>query len=271
MLKILKYHMSVISCYINLSIKRQIEYPAFMLSFLIRVPVQYFIGIWMIKVVTDNFQTLNGWDFSQLSFIYSLSLLSSGLMGFLFLQVFYMSSLVIKGEFDRMLLRPLGVFFQFIWRTTTLVSLFDLIPGIVIFSYACKQVNFVWSSTNIIKLILVIIGGVLIRASYFIITGSISFWKKNSSALAQIGHIVIERSTMYPLSIYPNFIQFFFTFILPFGFISFYPACEFLGKYNRFIMPNGLSFITIIVGIVFFLIGIFVFNRGLKAYESSGT
>lgn len=271
MLKRLIYYIKLANCSSKLSIKRQMEYPAFLISWLIKIPVQYFSGIWMLKVITDKFQNINGWDFKELAFIYGLSLLSNGLMVIIFTQTRYMDSMIIKGEFDRMILRPADIFFQFVTYSINFIGLIDLIPGIIIFIYACDNIHFVWNGINFIKLFGVIVGGTMIRGAFYIIMGSIAFWTKKNSSLISTGITMLERTTMYPLSIYPFFIQILFTVVLPFGFISFYPACEFLGQEDRFLVPVGLSVWTPLIGCVCFFVAICIFRNGLKIYESSGS
>jgi ABC-2 type transport system permease protein len=76
---------------------------------------------------------------------------------------------------------------------------------------------------------------------------------------------------MYPLNIYPWILQLIFTFLIPIGFISYYPASEFLGKESGFHIPLSMALWTPVVGIVCFIISQFIFSIGMKKYESSGS
>ncbi len=77
---------------------------------------------------------------------------------------------------------------------------------------------------------------------------------------------------MYPLSIYPYVLQVIFTFIIPIGFISFYPAAEFLGKGSEsFQLPLNFALATPAVGLVCFMLSQWIFRRGMKSYESAGS
>lgn len=266
-----KHYLSVAVCFARISIQSQIEYPLFLISWALAVPLQGFAGVLLLKVIVDRFNPIAGWTFPQLAFLYGLGLLSSGLMVILFIRTWGIESLVIEGGFDRMLLRPMGIFFQLQSSYFNFIGFFDIFPAVVIFIYGCKASGFVWSLSNIIKLLLVIFGGVLIYASYFTISGSVAFWTKRSRSLLGIGWALLERTTQYPLIIYPRFVQIIFTFILPFGFISFYPSCDFLGKDERFILPAGLAIWTPVVGVLMFILAHSIFNLGLKKYEGSGS
>jgi len=73
------------------------------------------------------------------------------------------------------------------------------------------------------------------------------------------------------MTIYPHFIQFVLTFIVPIAFISFYPVCEILGKSGQIVFPVSVSVCTPIIGIIMFILAITIFNLGLKNYESAGS
>jgi ABC-2 type transport system permease protein len=75
----------------------------------------------------------------------------------------------------------------------------------------------------------------------------------------------------YPLSLYPKILQILLTVVVPFGFITFYPAQFFLSK-NDFLMFNPvLQYLNPLVGIVVLCAAFFVWNQGLKRYNSSGS
>lgn len=271
MIPTLKHYGSVAVCFARLAIQRQLEYPLFLFSWLLMIPIQYFSGIWMLKIIVDRFQPLKGWDFPDLAFIYGLGLLSHGILVVLFINTWHMDRMVIDGSFDRLLLRPMNVFFQLVASYFNFIGLIDLIPGTIIFIYGCNLVGFDWSIANFSKLVLVLIGGVLIRAALFISLGTIAFWTKRNSSMVGFALSMLERATMYPLSIYPYAIQVLFTFIIPIGFISFYPAVEFLDKSSGFRIPFDLALWTPVIGLICFILSQQLFKYGLKNYESAGS
>ena len=75
---------------------------------------------------------------------------------------------------------------------------------------------------------------------------------------------------MYPFSMYPEWMQFILTFLIPVGWVSFYPASGLLGIENRFCNGLLLPFVTLMVGIVVMLAAGAYFHAGLKKYESAG-
>ena len=254
-----------------MSIQRTLEYPVELIGWLFANPLQFVLGIATIKFVIAEFGTLNGWTFGELAFLYGLAVISHGLSVIFFVQTWFMGSAMLEGEFDILMLRPMNVLFQFFFRFFYLIGITDLIPGIVIFIYGCSQIHLVWSFINILMLISVLIGATLIRGAVFLFTGSLAFWTKSRNSFLFLNFAIFDQTTKYPLSIYPRVIQMIFTFLIPLGFIGFYPASDFLDKGNIFNSSGTMPWVTLVVGFFVFWIVTRIFRRGLRKYESAGT
>lgn len=269
-----RYYLSVFTFGFRLSFKKELQYASYTFCWLIMIPLSCFSGFYVLKVIMDSSGDLNGWTFGQVAFLYGLSLFSHAFQDLLFIQTRWIDERILNGEFDRMLLRPMGVFFQFCSGNVNICGIYDLIPGLIIFFYGCSLVDFSWTPGNIISVLAITAGGTMISAAVYTITGSLAFWTKKSSMLVDFNLNLISKTTSYPLSIYPKWFARFFTFVIPLGFISFYPACGLLGieSGSDFPLPLELPFFCLAVGAVWFWIGKKVFEFGLKSrYESSGS
>lgn len=258
----------------GLRLKVELEYSSYLFCWMFMIPLEIFSGIYVLKVVMDRIGMLNGWSFGQVAFLYGLGVFSHGFQDLFFIHTRYIENCIIQGEFDRMLLRPMGVFFQFCSGTFNLCGLFDLIPGLIIFGYGCIEVGFQWTFINIILLLLVIVGGTMIQAAIFTITGSIAFWTKKSSIFVVVNLQMFDKTTQWPMVIYPNWFIRIFSFLIPMGFVSFYPTCGFLGISSGidFPLPLDMTIWTPIVGIFWFFLAKKFFYLGLETrYESAGS
>jgi len=254
----------------KMHLQGQMEYPSFLIGWFISNALQFAVGIGTLKVIMIQFQNINGWEFNQIAFMYGLGIISHALSIIIFIQTWYIDGLVVHGELDRMLLRPMSVYFQFCVNYLNLIGLTDMLPGIIIFIYGAIAVGFTLSFFNIISVILVITGATMLRGGIYTIAGSVGFWTKSNRELTKVVTRLGDLAIMYPLTIYNRIVQSIFTFILPLGFISFYPASDFLGKESGFEFPGIVSVWTLAAGILFLLLGRGLFNLGLKHYDSSG-
>ena len=254
----------------KMHLQGQMEYPSFLIGWFLSNALQFFLGLGTLKVITIQFQNINGWEFNQIAFMYGLGIISHALSIIIFIQTWYIDGLVIHGELDRMLLRPMSVYFQFCVHYLNLIGLTDMLPGIIIFIYGAISVGFKLSFFNIISVILVIAGATMLRGGIYTIVGSVGFWTKSTRNLTTVVLRLGDLSIMYPLTIYNRIVQSIFTFILPLGFISFYPASNFLGKDTGFEFPGIVALWTLAAGILFITLGRTLFNIGLKHYDSAG-
>jgi len=254
----------------KLNLQGQMEYPSFLIGWFLSNMLQFGVGLGTLKVITIQFQNINGWEFNQIAFMYGLGIISHALSIIIFIQTWYIDGLVIYGGFDRMLLRPMNVYFQFCFDYINLIGLTDMLPGIIIFIYGAISVAFKVSFLNIISVMLVIAGATMIRGGIYTLVGSIGFWTKSTRSLTTATENIFVKSIMYPMTIYNRTIQAIFTFLLPVGFIAFYPASAFLGKDAGFEFPGSVPLWTLGVGILVMIIAWRVFSIGLKHYDSAG-
>jgi ABC-type uncharacterized transport system, permease component len=268
--KRLLYYLEVGRYSIKLEIQRQMEYPSFLFGWLIANPTHFVLGLVSIKIVIANFGSLNGWNFNEVAFLYGIASMSHGLTTVVFIQTWYIQYLVTEGEFDRFLLRPLNIFFQFSVMDFNLIGFTDLLPAVCILIYGCRLVGFKPTFINLIMLIAAIVGATLIRGALYLATCSLAFWTKRSP-FADLDSKIIYYTSRYPLTIYPNIFQILFTYIIPLGFVSFYPASAFLHKGTSIPLYGNMCFISLLMGIVMYTIGYMIFKSGLSRYESSGS
>jgi ABC-2 type transport system permease protein len=263
----LKHYTSVGYYYAKLAVQRQVEYPLFLVTWFVFNFLQWFGWFFFIKVLSSRFQGIAGWAFPELLFLFSLSLISHGLVVIFFIQTWGIGRMIIRGEFDLILLKPMDSFFLFMVRNVNFIGIADLLPGIIIFFISCGLLHFHFGAIQILKILIVIMGGTLIRTSFFLIANSSAFWNMNRDRLSAVTLNVLESCSMYPITIFPYFFQVILTYFLPIAFISYYPALELLGKGHSIL---SYSLISLFIGLLLFLAGYGLFNQGMKNYESTG-
>ena len=269
-IKTLTHYFEVTFACIRMAILTIVEYPSSIAGWLLSNPLQFIVGFATIQFVVQEFGEINGWSYGQLAFLYGLSVISHALSMIFFIQGWFMGYYVLEGEFDRYLTRPLGVLYQFFFTQINIFGITDLLPGIVVFLYGCHKVGFAWSLQNILCILALLIGATLIRGGIYILIGTTSFFTRSANDFGQYTQEIFDKTTMYPLSMYPESLQFLLTYLIPIGWVSFYPVSSMLGVDNGLTGFPGAIGLTFVIGIaVIVMAGIF-FNYGLKKYESAG-
>lgn len=255
---------------IRIAILAVLEYPANFIGWLLSNPIQFLVGFATIRFVVAEFGNINGWNYGQLAFLYGLSVISHALSMIFFVNGWFMGWWVLDGEFDRLLTRPMSVVYQFFFSNINIMGVTDLVPGIMVFAYGCYQVSFPWSLTNVLLVLVLLLGATLIRGGLYIMLGCSSFWTRSAVDFGGFAQELMDKTTMYPISMYPESLQFILTYIIPIGWVSFYPMSSLLGIDNGLVNGGLAIAVTLFVGILVILAAAGVFKAGLKRYESAG-
>ncbi len=264
----LKHYYELTVYNIHIALLTIVEYKTELLGWLISNPIQFVVGFATIQFVVNEFGSIDGWNYGQLAFLYGLSVISHALSMIFFVRCWFMGYFILDGDFDRYMVRPVSVLYQFLFGEFNVIGLTDLIPGICVFIYGCIKVSFHWTLGSALLILVTILGATLIRGGIYLFIGTIAFFAKGLNDLGGLTQELFDRTTMYPLSMYPRALQFILTFLIPIGWVSFYPASSLLHKTTAF--PASLSFLTLLIGIIVLGLASLFFKSALRRYESAG-
>ena len=206
----------------------------------------------------------------EMAFLYSLLILSQGLVASIFSGLIDFSTQVRDGNYDRTLVRPLSPLVQVIMNGFEISGIAHIILGIASFLVANSFLNIRWGFENGLIFILVVLGGSLILAGIRIIIAAIAFWAVNNSSLVHLFVYSSREFLLYPLNIYSGGVRLLLTFLIPLGFINFYPAHYFLGKSTGNLFHPYFIFATFPIGLFIYGVSLIIWRYGQDAYESAG-
>jgi ABC-2 type transport system permease protein len=189
----------------------------------------------------ERFGSIKGWTLYEVALCYSVihiafSISECCARGF---DVF--SGLVVRGEFDRILLRPRGTVLQVLGSRFEFTRVGRLMQGAAVFILAVSNLSIQWNITKVATLILMVVSGVFVFTGIFILAATLCFWTIQGIEVANIFTDGGREMSQYPLSIYKKWVTRFFTFIIPFGCVSYLPLMFVLNK----VEGNGLLFMLI--------------------------
>ena len=177
--------------------------------------------------------------------------------------LFFSSSYIISGKLSNVILKPVNPFLFISAQSFEPSELFSFIVGFVIFIYAVIISHI--SLIDAFFLILLIIPGILMLLGIFLIIASLAkYIPKIDESFTPLMSIL--NYAQYPTTIYPGFIKFILTWLLPYSLIAFYPVALIMGKASNGIVMFFLPF----YGFLLFIIGYLLFNRTVKNYQSTG-
>ena len=246
------------------------EYRASFLIFLFTLLTFYAAQISTIGIVITRFKTIGGWSMGEMAFLYSLLILSQGIVTFIFSGILDFSNYVRDGTFDRFLVRPLSPLSQVILGGFEITGFAHIILGFLTFYMANSLIEVHWNSLNALVFLTVVVGGALILGSIRIIIAGIAFYAVNTNSLVHLFVFSSREFLLYPLNIYSGGLKFLLTFIVPLAFINFYPAHYFLNKSGENLFHPMFVFGTFPIGIFMMIFALWFWRKGQDAYESAG-
>ena len=225
-------------------------------------------GILFLYLVFEQIPDLQGWSLEQLIFIYGFAQIPRGI-DHLFTDNIWLVAwrLVINGDFDRYMLRPMNVFFQVIAEKLQPDALGELLVGTILVVYSAVKGVVVLDAVHIALFVVSVLAGALIYTSIKLLFASLAFWIKRSGPFLQLAYDMAEFAK-YPTEIYAKALRFVITWVIPFAFVAYLPAGYFLNAG----IGNHMGVIGIECAIAggFWLIAYAVFHKGISIYESAG-
>ncbi|HLO02311.1 MAG TPA: ABC-2 family transporter protein, partial [Symbiobacteriaceae bacterium] len=186
------------------------------------------VALIFLVVIFGQVPDLAGWRREEVFFIYGYFLWPSTFFGALSNGIWsFADQYVIKGELDRLLLRPASPLFQLILEGVQLESLLGLISGTVIMFWAGVRLGLTLHWYDPLLLLLLTAGSTLIYLGVYLSLMCISFWYDGRTGILPLLWNV-NNYGRYPAPIYNKALRILLTWVLPFAFVGFYPAAYFL-------------------------------------------
>lgn len=222
-----------------------------------------FIFLWGLFTAIPEVQ---GWDLWEMAFLYGLMVVPRGLVELLFDGTWRLRLLINTGEFDRVLLRPMSPLVQVFTQIFTVHSFGTTGLGFIILIYVSHQVGIVWTVGKLLYLLITLVSSTAIISSINLMTNCIGFWEPSATSTVPFMVANTTELAKFPLSIYSPALQFLFSWILPFAFISYYPGILLLDRPET----TWVSYISMLPALILMGIANLVWRVGMTRYQSSG-
>ncbi len=224
------------------------------------------MGIAFLYLVFEQIPDLKGWTLDQLIFIYGFAQIPRGI-DHLFTDNIWLVAwwMVVDGDFDRYMLRPMNVFFQVICEKLQPDALGELLVGTILVILSLSKGIVIVDAAHVIWFVISIAAGAVIYTSVKLFFASIAFWVKQSGPFLQVAYDMANFAK-YPTEIYAKVIRFIITWIIPFAFVAYLPASYFLMEKS----PWTTIGIECVIALLFWIISYSVFQYGISKYESAG-
>ncbi len=258
------HYFSLINSYFRIGILNELQYRANFWSNLLQSAVSLVLSLGGLGLVFSHTDTLAGWSASELLVLIGIYYMMSGVIATFIrpsMELFLQD--VRNGTLDFVLIKPADAQFLVSIRRVSIWSLIDVIVGMVLVTTGLLRLQSSVSFWQAAGFLVVLIAGVIIVYSFWIILSTVAFW------FIKIENILVIFQSMYqagrwPVSIYPSFLRVALTFLVPVAFAVTVPAEVLVGR------ATPLTLLTaILVALIIFLIARWFWNTGVKNYSGA--
>ncbi len=224
-----------------------------------------------VVVLFGRIPALAGWSVGEVTLGFSLALISFGLAETFASGFDTFSRQIVQGTFDRVLTRPLGAFFQIFASDLALRKLGRVGQGIMLFAVAQGSVPVHWSPAKALALALAIPSGAVVFFAIFVMGAASSFWTIQANEAVAIFTNGGVTLLTYPLDVYHVWLRRFVTFVVPLGFVSYYPSLYLLGRPDSLGLPSWVGLLSPVAALGFALLAGGAWSLGVRHYASVGS
>lgn len=251
--------------YFSIHLKSSLEYKASFILSIISQSIIFFSYYFSVLSLFERFSNIKGYTLYEVLLTFAIIQI-----GFSCIEIFArgldrFDSLIISGNFDRLLLRPQSLLLQICCQHIGIEKIGRLLQGVIILIVALINLDLNYNLLKVISLILMIISAVMIFFGLFLIAAAYCFVTVQGLEVRNLLTDGGKHTAQYPMGIFKKGLFFAFTFIIPYSFVNYYPLLYVLGKSD-----NALLAFSPIVVFIYLIPCYILFRLGLKKYSSTG-
>lgn len=258
--------MKLYRSYLSMLLKSQMQYKtSFFLSSL-GLFLTSFTGFLSMYFLFDRFHSVNGFSFAEVLLCYAVVFMAFSTAECFARGFDVFPRLIRSGNLDRILVRPRGVIFQVLTSNIEFTRFARFLQGLLVLIYAMPASGVIWTWDKILTLSIMLIGGIVVFSSLFVLYAGISFFTIEGLEFMNIFTDGGRQFGSYPLAIYGEPVLKFFTYVIPLALFQYYPFLYLVGR-----SADRRLMLLPLLGFVFLLPCYGFFRFGLRKYQSTGS
>ncbi|BCJ72609.1 ABC transporter permease [Catellatospora sp. IY07-71] len=223
------------------------------------------LNLVFLSAVFAHVPALNGWSYPEAVLLAGTFGFINGLGPLFFEGTWRLARRINHGELDYPLVRPVNVPVQVISGGIGMHGFGDVVGGGAMIGWGLANAGIEWTPVKVVGGLLMLVSSATILLSLIVIGNAVSFWVGGPHPVFAMTLIRTADMAKYPITIYGVAVRAAFTVLVPYAFISFFPATWVLDKEHSWI---GL--LTPLMAAYCVWLARTVFRAGLRRYDSAG-
>lgn len=252
-------------------IRSQMSYRASFWLTVVGQALLTFTDFLMIAVLFTHLRALEGWSLAEIAVLYGVSSITVRLGDMFLGQVEQVPVYIRTGSFDTYLVRPLGSLFQVVTGEFYAHQLGGLVQGGAVLAVALSRAGIDWTPWRAALLPVAIMSGFAIFGAIFVVSNAIAFWLIDSREMANAFTYGGGMFAEYPLGVFGAWMRRMFVYVVPIGFVSYFPTLAILGRDDPLGFPNVFRFASPVAAAVSCSVAAWVWRTAVRHYRSTGS
>jgi ABC-2 type transport system permease protein len=251
-------YIKIIGMYWRLGILNELEYRANLVVQIVQSVLGLFVSLGGLSVIFDHTQNLNGWRPNELLTVVGVYFLIGG-----WIRLIIEPSLarfmqdVREGTLDFKLTKPADAQVLVSVSQFQMWKLVDMVLGLGIIIVALAQSPTPTNALNMLYFVIALLTGAVLVYAFWLILATITFWFVRVDNILVIFESMYEAGR-YPVGIYPVWLRFTLTFLVPIAFAVTIPSEALMGRLQAETLVFGviMAGVLVILSRVFWLFGL---------------
>jgi ABC-2 type transport system permease protein len=240
----------------------ELQYRANFAIQLVQSVVALTTNLVAIALVFAQVDDLNGWTMRQMMVFIGVYTLVGGVLRMVVRPTLEaLVNDVQKGTLDYVLLKPMDTQLMVSARSVHIWQAVDVIAGLIVIGWAASGLGV--GVLDIILFVIALLLGVVVIYCFLFCLASTSFWFVRVGEIAELFESIYQAGR-WPLSVYPGWLRFGLTFVVPIGLAIALPADAVLSRLSGFAMLG-----QVVAAVVFVAFTRWFFRTALRRYTGA--
>ncbi|WP_371483381.1 ABC transporter permease [Kitasatospora sp. NBC_00315] len=211
------------------------------------------------------------WSLSDILLMVGLRLAGHALYAVVFANLPRLPLIIVQGRLDRMMMRPVPVLIQVICDEVNVNALGDLAIAALFWCFAVPGMQVHWDAGRVLFCGAAAISGMLIEAALQITVSALCIRSIGFESVYYWVDSTVMTFAGYPLGLFHTLGSWMFTFVMPIGFIAYFPAAHLTGKESVALFAPWMAVLAPLSGPLAISAALLLWRRSLRSYEGGGS
>jgi ABC-2 type transport system permease protein len=176
-----------------------------------------------------------------------------------------------SGQFDTVLLRPLGTLPQLMVGDLALRRLGRVLQELVVLVVALWLVHPHWTPARLVLLLVTPVAGAVTFGSLFVLGATFTFWLIEAGEVANAFTYGGREFTNYPATVFGAWFRRLFGYGLGLAFVGYLPALALLDRADPLGLPGWLRWAAPLTAAAWAVAARYAWRFGIRHYRSTGS